>query len=115
MNKSILFTVETTVASEKDARTIISAVLDKQFAACVHISKIESTYIWKGRIEKAEELKLVFKTTSSKANSLISFIEKIHPYEVPEILMFRVDKSAKSYENWVLNETNKQTKIRKMI
>jgi periplasmic divalent cation tolerance protein len=105
MRKNKLAVVETAVSSTKDAKNMAHSAISERLAACVHINKIKSVYRWKGKIEETAEVKLVFKTAYSRVNALCEFLSRNHPYEVPEILVFRVDRSLQNYTDWVVSET----------
>ncbi len=103
--KNKLIILETTVPSFKHAKNIAQLAIGKKLAACVHISKIKSIYRWKEKLEKTDEIKLVFKTVKGKGKALYEFVSKHHPYTVPEILVFKVNVSSKEYTKWVTDET----------
>ncbi len=85
---------------------IARRIVEKRLAACVNVvSGVKSVYWWQGRIEDSEEDLLVLKTSESRIDELISFIKSIHPYEVPEVIAFPVEKGLGEYLAWVLNET----------
>ncbi|MBO7431886.1 MAG: divalent-cation tolerance protein CutA [Elusimicrobia bacterium] len=90
-----------TVPNTKTADKIISCLLESKLVACVSIiPKIKSVYWWKNKICKSNEQLLVMKAIKSNFNKIVKEIEKIHPYEVPEIVC--VDITAnKNYLNWI--------------
>ncbi len=95
-----------TVDKKTNAKKIISELLKNRLAACVNlVENIESTYRWKGKIEKSGEFLLIIKTAKSKVKKLINHVKKIHPYTVPEIIAFDINKGNKDYIDWVIKET----------
>ncbi len=91
-------------------KTIIKKIgkqlVEKKLAACVNISKIDSIYSWKGKIENDSEYLALFKTTKKNQTSLKNEIKKLHPYDVPEIAEIAVNSMNKPYLDWLINSTN---------
>jgi periplasmic divalent cation tolerance protein len=71
--------------------------LRARLAACVSTVPIDSEYWWKGRLEKAEESLLVFKTVPKRVGGLFRFLATHHPYAVPEILELDVPRIHEPY------------------
>lgn len=95
----ILVTAPTGDPAEQIAETLVQ----ERLAACVNrIENISSTYSWKGKIHHDREDLLVIKTAGDKAAEASSFIREVHPYDIPEILVFEVDKGDPAYLAWVL-------------
>jgi len=51
--------VVTTVGSKREARRMAHALVDAKLAACAQISKIDSVYAWKRRIEGGKEYRVL--------------------------------------------------------
>ena len=99
------YIVFSTAPSKVVARKIARPILKKRFAACVHVAPAgESRYWWKGKLERAREVCVVFKTTRKALPSLMRTLKKSHPYETPEILAVRVDDGHPAYLKWLSAE-----------
>ncbi len=95
--------VLTTVAKKSDATRIATALVREGLAACVNIlPHVESHYIWKGKIHADQEWLLLLKTHEKKYSLLEKRLQRIHPYECPEIIALPIDKISKSYASWLL-------------
>jgi|TARA_B100002003_G_C13881905_1_gene430465 uncharacterized protein involved in tolerance to divalent cations len=94
--------VVTTVDNEKSAKKIARDLVGKRLAACVQISNILSTYWWKNKIEEKNEIMCVIKGKNFK--SIKEEIEKIHPYDTPEIIEVKINKTNKKYLDWLNKE-----------
>ncbi|MCX8093158.1 MAG: divalent-cation tolerance protein CutA [Candidatus Goldbacteria bacterium] len=95
-----------TIDKKNSADKIAKILLNKRLCACVNIIKnVESHYWWKGKKEKAKEYLLVIKTKKNLVDKLINETKKVHPYTVPEIIAFDVEKGNFDYINWVIKET----------
>jgi periplasmic divalent cation tolerance protein len=98
-------TVITTVAQGEDAARIAEMLLRDKLAACVQEMTIRSRYRWKDAIQCEPELLLLVKTTADRADAAVTAIRKIHPYELPEIMVLPVVGGLAEYLNWVNVET----------
>lgn len=88
------------------ARAIATALVDARLAACASVQPgITSVYRWQGRVETAQEVLLVVKTTRDRFAAMAERIQALHPYELPEILAFDVATGAPGYLDWVVAET----------
>jgi periplasmic divalent cation tolerance protein len=77
-------------------------VVEEKLVACVNIiSAIRSVYMWKGKIEDDSEELLVVKTHAEKWKEFESRMKEIHPYEVPEIICFRIEDGYAPYLDWL--------------
>jgi periplasmic divalent cation tolerance protein len=94
--------VMSTCAAEADAERLARALLDARLAACVNVVPgVRSFYRWKGEIESAAEFMLIIKTSRDLFPALLAEIEKLHPYEVPELLALPVLAGAENYLSWL--------------
>lgn len=92
----------TTCESQGEAEQIAHKLLETHLAACVTIlPPARSIYHWKGGIESAEEIVLWIKSRRDLFDSARAEIEKLHSYEVPEIIALPVVAGAAPYLEWV--------------
>ena len=100
--KPMALLVITTVAKKSDASRLASTLIREGLAACVNIlSQMESHYTWKGKMQCEGEWLLMIKTTAKTYPVLERRLERIHPYECPEIIAFTIDKLGKAYGDWL--------------
>ncbi|MBK1827248.1 divalent-cation tolerance protein CutA [Haloferula rosea] len=92
--------------SEKEARQIGAALVEKQAAACVNvIPGATSIYRWEGKIHEDSEALGVIKTTRAAYDRLEAMILELHPYEVPEVIALPVGAGSEGYLGWVRGQT----------
>ncbi len=97
--------VMTTTETRQQAQAIARRLVEDKLAACVQISQaIESTYLWKGRIECSQEFLCSIKTREDLFSQVEVVIKKMHPYETPEIIALPIAEGSKDYLQW-LDET----------
>ena len=86
------------------ARRVGTAMVERQLAACVSlVPGVESVYRWQGRVERADEVLAVFKTTAAAWPALREALAAEHPYEVPEIVALAAAGVAEAYGRWLLS------------
>ncbi len=81
------------------------ALVDAKLAACAQISKIESIYTWKGRIEHGKEYRVLFKTTAERYDAVENAIRGLHSYELPAIHAFAFERISTPYAEWIESST----------
>ena len=94
--------VLTTLPNAAKARQVAKLLIQKKFAACVNIlGPAQSFFRWEGKIDQAREFLLLIKTQASHFTRLRAFLEKHHPYSVPEIIALPVQKGNTPYLDWI--------------
>jgi len=100
---SVIYATTPTIAQ---ARTIARELVKEKLAACVQIiPTVESFYRWEGTIEETDECALLVKTSQKNIQKAIRKIRDLHPYEVPEIIVFPPVGGLKEYLEYVNAET----------
>ena len=94
--------VVTTTSSQEEARRIANALVERRLAACVNIvSKIDSIYRWKGKVEEAQEWLLIIKTTAAGFERVRDVIRELHSYELPECVCVSIEDGGPEYLKWI--------------
>jgi periplasmic divalent cation tolerance protein len=84
------------------AERLADGLLARRLAGCVNIlPAVRSLYYWEERLEQAEEVQLIIKTTGTALPGLQKYIEQQHPYEVPEIIAIPVVAGLPAYLKWL--------------
>lgn len=97
----VFVTCPSGVASERLARVVVGEGL----AACANVVPLRgSIFRWKGKMERARETLLIFKTTRSRFPALRRRVRALHSYEVPEIIAVPVVAGDPAYLRWVAGE-----------
>jgi periplasmic divalent cation tolerance protein len=91
-----------TVPDLKTARALARSALSARLIACANlISKIESHYRWRGKIESGTEVLLVLKTQKSKLAALEKLVLARHPYDTPEFIVLPLSAGNQKYLAWL--------------
>ncbi|MBC7195291.1 MAG: divalent-cation tolerance protein CutA [Caldisericia bacterium] len=106
-----LIMVLTTIDDIEKARKLARFIVDQRLGACIQIiGPIQSIYFWREKVEDAKEWILFIKTRKDLYEKLEELIIKLHPYTVPEIVSFDIEKSFNKYFNWVFEVTTQREK-----
>ncbi|TRY59568.1 hypothetical protein DNTS_012252 [Danionella cerebrum] len=88
--------------TEQIAKDIGRSLMEKRMAACVNLFPRTSTmYYWKGEIRDASEILLLVRTTTSLVQRIVTFVNSVHPYEIPEIISFPIEDGSPRYLKWI--------------
>ena len=91
--------------SEEQATRLARHLVEQRLAACVNIlPNVRSIYRWEGKLEDSAEWMLVIKSRRDLFPALRAEIEKMHSYEVPEIIALPVVDGAEAYLGWLEHE-----------
>lgn len=97
----------TNLPDRDKAQRLAHFLVEKRAAACVNIlPECSSVYRWQGKIESANEVPLMIKTTRSAYARVEELIRSQHPYELPEIIAVSVASGLPAYLQWVISETS---------
>ncbi|WP_091608019.1 divalent-cation tolerance protein CutA [Micromonospora mirobrigensis] len=98
--------VTTVVDARSVADLLAAAAVAGRLAACAQVGgQVDSTYWWRSGVETSTEWSVQFKTAPDRAQALVDQLRSGHPYEVPEILLSRVECGDPAYAAWVHEQT----------
>lgn len=97
-----IYVVMTTFPSRDEAERVARILVDEYLAACIHLlPKGVSIYRWEGRLNIAEEVTLLIKTTARAYAALEQRLRALHSYTLPEIVALPVMDGLPDYLTWV--------------
>ena len=97
--------VLSTCSTADEAAKIARRLVEKKFAACVNVLPgVRSIYHWKGAVEDSKEVLLLIKSRRELFDELRVELEKLHSYEVPEVIALQIVDGAESYLGWMERE-----------
>lgn len=97
--------VLTSLASEEEAALFVRTLLDLRLVACgTLLPPARSFYWWEGRISDEREVVVLLKTRRERLDALKEAFDRLHPYEVPELLALPVHTGLSRYLGWIAAE-----------
>jgi len=76
-----------------------------RLAACVNVlSPVTSFYRWEGALERATEHPVLIKSTRERYALLEAAIRERHPYSLPEIVAWPIERGLPEYLAWIAGE-----------
>ena len=93
----------TTTLPERAAADRLAAMLvEERWAACAQVvGPVESTYRWRGEVERATEWYCHLKTTLARMPGLAARLRELHPYDTPEIVAVAIVDGDPDYLRWI--------------
>ena len=96
-----------TAPDAEHAARIARALVDERLAACVSlVPGLTSIYRWQGQVQADPEVLLLIKTRRALVPKLKERLPKLHPYQVPELVVAPVQDGLEAYCRWVRDETD---------
>jgi len=94
-----------TAGSKDEAVMIGKSLINARLAACVNIiENMTSMYMWDGKLQDANEIILIAKTTKQRVPDLIEKVNALHSYECPCIVSLPVSDGNPAFLKWVADE-----------
>lgn len=88
--------------NQKDAERAANYLVDNELAACVEVFPVKSFYYWKSeKMNGVEEVSAIIKTDDGYFEKVKRALEKILPYEIPQIIEIKTGDVNESYLKWV--------------
>ena len=97
-----------TVPNKKEGKEIAKALLSQNLVACVNIiDKVESMFSWDGELCEEKEALMIIKTKKELFSKINHAIQKLHSYNVPEVVAMPIIEADETYLKWISHETQK--------
>lgn len=91
--------------SWQEAQAIADALLEKHLVACVEFLEIKSRYHWHGKVEEANEIKLVMETVAGNFDKVETEVTKLHSYDTFVLQQIPITNLSKKAQAWLEQET----------
>ena len=96
-----------TCSEKREALRIANALVEERLAACVNVlPEVASIYRWEGKVETANEVLLLIKTTPEGFPRLQDRIRELHSYDTPEIIALPIASGLEKYLDWVREQVS---------
>jgi len=98
--------VKTSVDSSRVAKLIAKTLVKEHLCACGQVvPRVTSFYFFNDKLQSAREYWVILKTATASTSRLIARLEELHPYEVPEIMVWEADSRNPGYTAWLEQNT----------
>jgi periplasmic divalent cation tolerance protein len=98
--------IYTTFPSLDDAKKVGDALVAARLAACVNIFPgMISIFEWKGAREETNEVAMIIKTRGSLTEVVLKETKRLHPYELPALLVLPTQGGSAEYCGWIASQT----------
>jgi periplasmic divalent cation tolerance protein len=89
-------------ADATQARKIADVLVNEKLAACVNIVPgVHSVFSWNGKVQHADEVLLLCKTTQAKIPAFEKKVKSLHSHDVPCICFYKAEHVSAGYEKWL--------------
>ena len=100
--------IYTTFPDIEDAKRVGAVLVEARLAACVNIFPgMVSIFEWTGKREEASEAAMIIKTRAALVEGVIAEVKRLHPYEVPPLLVLPTDGGSAEYCCWIVEQTQR--------
>ena len=97
--------VYSTCGTADEAKKLARHLIENRLAACVNVfPHVDSCYRWKGEVQEEAEVLLLIKSSRGLFERLRKEWERIHSYEVPELIAVPIVDGAQPYLSWMERE-----------
>jgi periplasmic divalent cation tolerance protein len=97
--------VLSSIEDKKTGLGLAHQLVDEGLVACVNlVPGCTSVYKWKDKVEEEGETLMVMKTTKSRLRELEKRFHALHPYELPEFVVFESAQASRDYMAWVMEQ-----------
>lgn len=93
-----------TCANDGEAEKISQKLLKKHLVACIKKTKINSSFLWRGKISKAVEVLLIMDSVEEKFGEIEKEVRKLHSYDTPVLVALPVSQISKGVKEWMSDE-----------
>jgi len=62
---------------------------------------LQSSYVWSGQLQNESEILLMIQNNRARIPELEARLKALHPYELPELLIFPATGGNERYLEWV--------------
>ena len=93
-----------TCANEKEADKISKTLLEKKLIVCAKKSPVNSSFLWKGKIENSNETLLIMDSVIENFEKINSEVKKLHSYKTFVLTSILVNQTTHEVEDWMKEE-----------
>ena len=96
-----------TCVSSEEADKISRILLEKKLIVCAKRFPVESSFLWEGKIDKAEEVLLIMDSIEENFERIKKEVAKIHSYKTFVLFSTPVNQTTDEVNHWMKKELKK--------
>ncbi|MGE5259566.1 MAG: divalent-cation tolerance protein CutA [Actinomycetota bacterium] len=105
-NEDRVVLIYTTLPTLDAAKRLGEALVAAKLAACVNMFPgMISIFEWKGVREEADEVAMIIKSREGLVDQVLMETKRLHPYELPALLVIPTEGGNAEYCDWIVSET----------
>lgn len=93
-----------TCANNEEADKISKKLLEEKLIVCAKRFPVSSSFLWEGKINKAEEVLLIMDSIEENFENIKKEVAKIHSYDNYVLLSSPVHQTTKDVIDWMKKE-----------
>lgn len=93
----------------EEAEKISHCLLQKKLVVCAKKMPISSSYLWKGKIESAQEVLLIMDSIEENFEKIEQEVKKIHSYKTYTLFMTKINKINNKALKWLTKSVGERT------
>jgi periplasmic divalent cation tolerance protein len=98
--------IYSTFPSLEEAKEAGEALVAARLAACVNMFPgMISIFEWEGARDTANEVAMIIKTREGLVDKVLAEAKRLHPYDVPALLVLPTEGGSDDYCAWIVSET----------
>lgn len=98
--------VYVTAPSLAEAESLARLAVEGRLAACANILPgMRSLYWWRGKLEQADEVVLLLKTSQALVPALVDTLTQAHSYDCPCVVALPITAGNPAFLRWIEDET----------
>lgn len=90
-----------TCKDNAEADMISTSLLEKKLVVCAKKLPVSSSFLWKGGIDKSDEILVLLETDERLFDEIEAEIKKLHSYETFILASLPITRVSKGVEEWV--------------
>lgn len=94
--------------SWQEAQRIADRLLEKRLVACVEFLAIKSKYRWQGKLDEADEIKLVMETVADNFDEIEAEVAKLHSYDTFVLQQLPLTNLSEKARSWLEQEVKRK-------
>lgn len=98
--------IYTTFENIEDAKSVGRELVQARLAACANIiPSMISIYEWQNDLCESSEVIMLIKTRKACLDKALARVKKLHPYEVPALLVIEPANVDSKFAEWIVEQT----------